>query len=80
MLQRTCEILCHQTVFVLGTTERTLSSSRFILQPLYRPGALLFSDYILKFRETNNKQGKRVALGPRRGVNEIFTLLERNAA
>jgi hypothetical protein len=81
MLQRACEILCrYDTAFDLGTAGRTLPPSRFILQPFYRPGALLFSAYILKFRKIKNKQEKRVVLGLRRGVNEIFILLERYAA
>ena len=82
MLQRSCEILYrYQTAFDFGTGERTLPSNQFILQPLYRPGALRFSGYILSFgRQKKNKQEKRVALGLRRGVNEIFTLLELYAA
>jgi len=81
VLQRSCEILCrYQTVFHLGTDEGALPSSRFILQPLYRPEDLQFSGYILKFRKTTKKQGKRVILGLCRGVHEIFILLEPYAA
>lgn len=57
MLQRSCEILFrYQTVFDLGSGERTLPSNQFILQTLYRPGALQFGGYILKFRKTKTSK------------------------